>query len=105
MVTVELRRSGFAQWTYEAAVDGSNVLWTLALIPVAFLGNVLTHVFVFRCGWTLHIYANGRHRKVRYRRKADALADIDRQRALAAAIPPPEPTKRPTRGGSLRRPW
>ncbi len=90
MVTVELRRSGFAQWTYEAAVDGSNVL---------------THVFVFRCGWTLHIYANGRHRKVRYRRKADALADIDRQRALAAAIPPPEPTKRPTRGGSLRRPW
>jgi hypothetical protein len=104
-VTVELRRSGFAEWTFDYL---PAELLALALLPIAWLANVLTHVLVFGCGWTLHVYANENHRKVRYRRKADALADIDRQRALAAEIPPPQPadpTRLPTRGGFLRRPW
>ncbi len=104
-VTIELRRSGFAQWTYDYL---PAELLALVLLPIALLANVLTHVLVFRGGWTLHIYANEHYRKVRYLRKADALADMERQRALAAELPPPEPiepARLPTRGGSLRRPW
>ena len=104
-MNIELRRSGFAEWAYEYAFEH---LFTLPLAVVAFLGNVLTHLLVFRGGWTLHIVANERYSKVRYKSKAEALADMDRQRTLAAAIPPPEPVepvRLPTRGGSLRRPW
>ncbi|NUR97162.1 MAG: hypothetical protein HOV67_18130 [Kribbellaceae bacterium] len=105
-VHLELRRSGFAEWPYEFVFEH---LLTLPLLPVVLLGNVLTHLLVFRRGWTLHIRAGDYHfAKVRYRSKADALADLARQRELAAAIPPPAPagpTRLPTRGGSLRRPW
>jgi hypothetical protein len=105
-VTVELRRSGFADWHYDAL--GYDLLWAIVLLPIAFLANVLTHVVIFRCGWTVHVSAAGTYTKVRYRRKADALADMDRLRALAEKLPQPEPdqpVKLPTRGGSLRRPW
>jgi hypothetical protein len=104
-VEVELRRSGFADWAYDYAFD-HLITWPLAL--VAFFGNLLTHLLVFRGGWTLHIRANGNYRKVRYPSKAAAVADLERQRALVAALPPPEPVepaRLPTRGGSLRRPW
>jgi len=81
----------------------------VVVLPLALLSNLLTHLFVFRCGWTLHVSAGDYYyKKVRYRSKAAAQADIERQRELAAAIAPPapiEPTRLPTRGGSLRRPW
>ncbi|MEV0795295.1 hypothetical protein [Kribbella sp. NPDC050459] len=105
-INVELRRSGFAEWGFEYAND---LVALLILVPLTFLGNVLTHVLVFRCGWTLHVSAGDYYYKqVRYRSKVAAKADIERQRELAAAIAPPapvEPTRLPTRGGSLRRPW
>ncbi|HWD78265.1 MAG TPA: hypothetical protein VG497_05280 [Kribbella sp.] len=105
-VQVEPRRSGFAEWPYDLVCEH----WlTLPLLPVVLLGNLLTHLLVFRRGWTLHIRAGDHYfAKVRYRSKADALADLERQKALAAEMPPPEPVKPvrlPTRGGSLRRPW
>ncbi|MEV6266177.1 hypothetical protein AB0L64_03360 [Kribbella sp. NPDC051936] len=105
-VNVELRRSGFVEWCFVYADE----LWALLLlIPVAFVGNVLTHVLVFKCGWTLHVSVGDHYyRKVRYHSKAAAEADLERQRELAAAIASPapvEPTRLPTRGGSLRRPW
>lgn len=105
VVDIEVRRSGFTDWAYDYVLD-HLITWPLAVI--AFVGNVLTHVLVFRGGWTLHVSANGRCWKVRYPSKAAALADLDRQRALAAAVPAPEPvepTRLPTRGGNLRRPW
>ena len=106
-VNVELRRSGFVDWNWEYAFD--HWIGIVVLLPLALLGNLLTHVLVFRCGWTLHVSAGDYYyTKVRYRSKAAAKADIDRQKALAAQIPPPEPvepTRLPTRGGSLRRPW
>ncbi|MGZ0149510.1 hypothetical protein ACXJJ3_20770 [Kribbella sp. WER1] len=105
-VTVELHRSGFAEWPYEVAFGLSeHTLWGFVLFPIAFLVSLLAHLLVYRGGWTLHVYTEHSHTKVRYRRKADALADIPRQKALAAAVPPPEPVRLPTRGGSLRRPW
>jgi hypothetical protein len=106
-VNVELRRSGFADWQLEYAFD--HWIGIVVVLPLALLSNLLTHLFVFRCGWTLHVSAGDYYyKKVRYRSKAAAQADIERQRELAAAIAPPapvEPTRLPTRGGSLRRPW
>jgi hypothetical protein len=109
-IHAEARRSGFADWIYGPGDD----LWSLALIPVAFLANVLTHLLVFRAGWTIDVWVIvddevRASRKIRYRSKAAALADLDHQRELAADLPlspPPEPKKPlPTRGGTLRRPW
>jgi hypothetical protein len=104
-VDIEVRRSGFTEWAYDYVFD-HLLTWPLAV--VALVGNLLTHLLVFRGGWTLHISVNGQYRKIRYPSKAAAMADLDRQRALAIAIPPSEPvvpTPLPTRGGSLRRPW
>lgn len=105
-VDIQLRRSGFVEWGYEYAND---FVALLILVPLTFLGNVLTHLLVFRCGWTLHVSAGDYYyKKVRYRSKGAAEADMERQREVAAAVPPPppgEPVKLPTRGGSLRRPW
>jgi hypothetical protein len=103
---VRLHRSGWADWQYDA-VDLAEPL-TLVLLPVAFLANVITHLLVFRGGWTISVPVDGqaRARKARYRSKAHALADLERQRQLAAELPPVPPRKPlPTRGGSLRRPW
>lgn len=52
--------------------------------------NWFTNLLVFRGGWTLHVIVRGAglgrsHRKVRYRTKAAAHADIDNQRQLAIA--------------------
>lgn len=106
-VSIELRRSGFANWSWEHAFD--HWIGIVVLLPLALLGNLLTHLLVFRCGWTLHVSVGDYYStKVRYRSKAAALADLERQRELAAAVPPPapaEPVTLPTRGGSLRRPW
>ncbi|MFF0266377.1 hypothetical protein [Kribbella sp. NPDC004536] len=102
---VELRRSGFADWAYDYAFD-HLITWPLAV--VAFVGNWLTNMLVFRGGWTLHVRANGNYRRIRYPDKAAAVADIERQRALLAEVLPAEPdrpVRLPTRGGSLRRPW
>ena len=101
----ELRRSGFTEWAYDYVLD-HLITWPLAV--VAFVGNLLTHVLVFRGGWTLHLHADGRYRKIRYPSKAAALADLEVQRALVVKLPPPEPdepVRLPTRGGSLRRLW
>ncbi|WP_410788750.1 hypothetical protein [Kribbella sp. C-35] len=103
-VNIELRRSGFVDWIWENAFD--HWIGIVVLVPLAVLGNLLTHVLVFRCGWTLHVSAGDYYyKKVRYRSKAAAQADLERQRELAAAFPPPAPVMLPTRGGSLRRPW
>jgi hypothetical protein len=55
-----LRRSGFKEWAYDYVLD-HLITWPLAL--VAFVGNLLTHMLVFR----------------------------GVQRALVAKLPPPEP--------------
>ncbi|TDO59926.1 hypothetical protein EV651_108274 [Kribbella sp. VKM Ac-2571] len=106
-IDIELRRSGFVDWNWEFAFD--HWIGIVVLLPLALLGNLLTHLLVFRGGWTLHVSAGDYYyAKVRYRSKAAAQADLERQRELAAAVPPPapvEPVNLPTRGGSLRRPW
>ncbi|GAB3940033.1 hypothetical protein GCM10029976_057170 [Kribbella albertanoniae] len=94
-VQIEVRRSGCADWPYEIAGEMTLAAPLAVLtLPVVFVLNRLTHLLVFRLGWTLHIWHKGRFEKVRYRNKAAALADVDRQRALAAEWPPPEPGQR-----------
>jgi hypothetical protein len=103
---VRLHRSGWADWQYDAVDLAEPSTWVL--LPVAFLANVITHLLVFRGGWTISVSVGGQARalKTRYRSKARALADLERQRQLAAELPPVPPRKPlPTRGGSLRRPW
>jgi len=74
-VNVELRRSGFADWQLEYAFD--HWIGIVVVLPLALLSNLLTHLFVFRCGWTLHVSAGDYYyKKVRYRSKAAAQADI-----------------------------
>ncbi|GAA1720347.1 hypothetical protein GCM10009745_81800 [Kribbella yunnanensis] len=108
-VFVEVRRTGSVEWPYEAAIE---LMWvtlgvSLLTIPIVFAASRLTYLLIFRRGWTLHITANLRIESFRYPSKAAALADVDRQRALAAEWLPPEPEKPvrlPTRGRSKRRP-
>lgn len=94
-VEVELRRSGFIEWGDTGAdPDG----WGLLILLVLYLGNWLTNLIVFRGGWTLHVYVADRdnsRRKVRYRRKVDALADVDRQQRIGALeMPEDDPDSR-----------
>jgi hypothetical protein len=105
-VDVRLRRSGWISWEDSPLADGSI---GIALLAVFYLFNVIVHWGVWRGRWVIKTYAPGRWRpvtKTRYRSKAAALADLDRQRELAPKFPPPDPPARlPTRGGTLRRPW
>lgn len=83
-VEIELRRSGFIDMF--SSGDGAEVL----LLPFLIVISWFTNLFVFRGGWTLHVIVRGAgfgrsHRKVRYRSKAAAQADIDNQRRLAIA--------------------
>lgn len=85
-VEIELRRSGYADWHMSGSGDGTELL----LLPLMVLVNWMTNLLLFRGGWTLHIIVRGAgigrsHRKVRYRTKAAAQADIDNQRRLAIA--------------------
>jgi hypothetical protein len=90
-VTVELYRSGFIDWN----TDGDYVI---VILPVLVLINWLTNLIRFRGSWTIRVYAAGSKslrpiRKVRYRNKAEALADVDRHIALGSApqVPPNGP--------------
>jgi hypothetical protein len=92
-VTVELYRSGFIDWNESA--DGEYVL---VILPVLVLINWLINLICFRGGWTIRVYAAGSKsprpiRKVRYRDKGEALADVDRHIALGRApeVPPNGP--------------
>jgi hypothetical protein len=105
-VDVRLRRSGWIAWEDSGAGD---VLILIPLLAVCYLINVIVHWGVWRGGWVIKTYAPGKWRPVsntRYRSKSTALADLDRQRDLAPKFPPPpQHTRLPTRGGTLRRPW
>lgn len=83
LVKVELRRSGFVDWNYlEGGGDG---LIEIAFALVAWMSNWIVHWVLFWGGWTLRIWEVGEDdkvrliRKVRYRRKRYALADVERQ--------------------------
>lgn len=83
LVQVELRRSGFVDWNYLAG--GGDGLIEIAVALVAWMGNWIVHLVVFWGGWTLRVWEVGEDdkvrliRKVRYRRKRHALADVERQ--------------------------
>ena len=83
LVQVELRRSGFVDWNYLAG--GGDGLIEIAVGLVAWVGNWSVHWVVFWGGWTLRVWEIGEDdkvrliRKVRYRRKRHALADVERQ--------------------------
>jgi hypothetical protein len=108
---VQLDRSGWVDWDWFSGGDGGEIavfVFILLLVPATLLVNVFTHFVVFRGGWTIRVYAGEVSWKTRYPSKKAALADLDRQRELLAAVPPAkpvEPTRLPTRGGTLRRPW
>src|SRR4051812_625675 len=109
-VHVEVRRTGCSEWPYGAAIELVWVTFGVSLltIPIIFVANRLTYLLVFRRGWTLDVMANLQLQSFRYPSKAAALADLERQRALAAEWPPPEPEQRallPTRGRAWRRPF
>lgn len=81
-VIVRIGRSGFTSWSGGGGADGVADLIATALLWAV---NLLVHVFVFHGGWTLYIY-NRTYlrpiRKVRYRTRAAALADVGNQLAL-----------------------
>lgn len=87
LVEVELRRSGFVDWNYDQGFSGHAV--ELLVAPALWLGNWLIHLILFGGGWTLRVWrvgVDGRPiSKTRYRRKAVALADVQRQMQLARA--------------------
>ncbi|NEA35346.1 hypothetical protein [Streptomyces sp. SID13031] len=104
---VQLDRSGWLDWDFFGGGDGGEImvfLLVLLLVPVTFVVNLFTHFVIFRGGWTIWVSAGGVSWKTRYPSKKAAQADLDHQRALAAAVPPLKPVRLPTRGGSLRRP-
>ncbi|MFI5732218.1 hypothetical protein ACIA49_18990 [Kribbella sp. NPDC051587] len=75
-----LRRSGFVDWNYlEGGGDGLEYPVAVAL----WLCNRVVNLLVFWGGWTLWVFEPGDDgkliRKVRYRRKRRALADVERQ--------------------------
>jgi hypothetical protein len=86
VVEADLRRSGFIDWNSSA---GSGQDLEFVLIPVLWLVNWLTNLIVFQGGWTLRIFRAGDDHqlvsKARYRRKAAALADVERRMQLAHA--------------------
>ncbi|MEV0283936.1 MULTISPECIES: hypothetical protein [unclassified Kribbella] len=86
LVEVDLRRSGFIDWNYSS---GTGDVVELILYPLAWFLNWLTNLVVFRGGWTIRVYRAGSDSKpisqARYRRKATALADVERQMRLARA--------------------
>ncbi|TWD82754.1 hypothetical protein FB561_3895 [Kribbella amoyensis] len=90
LVEVDLRRSGFIDWNYSS---GTGDIAELILYPLAWLLNWLTHLIVFRGGWTIRVYRSGSG-KTRYRRKTTALADVERQMRLARATLDPSRTTR-----------
>ncbi|MFK4087047.1 hypothetical protein ACI2LF_23265 [Kribbella sp. NPDC020789] len=104
LIQVELRRSGFVDWNYLAG--GGDGLMEIAFALLAWLANWIVHVIVFWGGWTLRVWEVGDEdkvrliRKVRYRRKRHALADVDRlfQEGRAAVLKSGEP---PSQAGSL----
>lgn len=104
-VDVRLTRSGWVEWVDSTLAD-EPILWPL--VGVGYLVNLVVHWAIWRGGWVIKVYAPDRWRavsKTRYPSKSAALADLDRQRALAPKFPLPEPSARlPTRGGTLRRP-
>lgn len=78
--------------------DGLGCLFMLAGLVVGFL----VHLLVFRGGWTMYVYVDDElARKVRYRRKSAAVADTERQKALALQDPPAPPAP----AFRFRRPW
>jgi hypothetical protein len=88
-VDADLKRSGYVDWNYGA---GDDLIWMVVVGVIAFVANVLVNLLVFRGGWTIHVCVTvddkvRAKRKVRYRRKAAALADLARQRELAADLP------------------
>jgi hypothetical protein len=86
LVEVDLRRSGFIDWNYSS---GTGEAVELVLYPLAWLLNWLINLIVFHGGWTIRVYRAGSDSKpiskTRYRRKANALADVERQMQLARA--------------------
>lgn len=81
-VQVVAQPSGFVKWGYTVA--GFDMESYVAFQLRA--ANYLTHWIVFRGGWTIIIRrGQGRARRLRYPNKRAALADLDRQRALAGA--------------------
>lgn len=59
----------------------------MVVAGVAFAVNLLIHLLVFRAGWTIRVYVdNVQVRKLRYRSKKQALADLDNQRTLAGDL-------------------
>jgi hypothetical protein len=95
---LEVKRSGYVSWGFEG-VGAADEPWALLVWPALFLVSLLTHLLIFRAGWTIHVHAaNGGYRKIRYRSKKKARADLENQRALAGTIPappPPKPSRRP----------
>jgi hypothetical protein len=89
-LVVELRRSGMVDWDSGGDTSGLGVV----LLPVLFAVNCLVHLVFYRAGWTIDVHAaNGGYRKIRYRSKKQATADLENQRELAATIPAPLPRK------------
>ncbi|MFF1820851.1 hypothetical protein ACFVWG_26330 [Kribbella sp. NPDC058245] len=86
LVEVDLRRTGLVDWSNFGGGDG---LIDLALLSVAWSVNLVVHLVVFWGGWTLWVREAGDEgeliRKVRYRRKRQALADAERQLAEGRA--------------------
>lgn len=86
LVEVDLRRSGFIDWNYSS---GTGEAVELILDPLAWLLNWLTNLIVFHGGWTIRVYRAGSDSKpiskTRYRGKATALADVERQIRQARA--------------------
>ncbi|MEV8377128.1 hypothetical protein AB0P21_30585 [Kribbella sp. NPDC056861] len=84
---VRLHRSGWVEWNYlEGGGDG---LIEIVIALAALLANLLVHFLIFWGGWTIRVTAGSRSWKTRYRSKRAALADLDRQRALAAEVSGP----------------
>jgi hypothetical protein len=104
-VTVQLERSGFADLDGGGDADGIGCIVMLAGLVAGFLG----HLIAFRGGWTMYVFVDDQlARKIRYRSKSAAVADLERQKALALEDPPPPPpppVRLPTRGKTFRRPW
>jgi hypothetical protein len=104
-VTVHLERTGFVDLDGGADAGAIGCILMIAGLVVGFL----VHLIVFRGGWTMYVYVDDQMAsKIRYRSKSAAVADTERQKALALQDPPPPPpppVRLPTRGKTFRRPW
>src|SRR5689334_13214093 len=96
-IHVEVRRTGAdeVEWLYEGAFELAWVTLGVSLlaVPIIFVGHRSMWLLVYRRSWTMKVSAQTWSRYFRYPSKAAALADVDRQRALAIEWSSPEPGK------------